>query len=149
MAHFAVDWLVWCYCYRPLHLWALRYLTWRNICRLNGRFTPDRFSFAYGLNTAGALLGVLLGTFVLIAAFGVVGSSRVAAGVSAACGLMACLMSRLDRNDQPVDRLAKRPGRVAYDWATEVVVHHRRDIGIRYDGTASRICADVRTGVSQ
>ena len=57
-------------------------------------FSPGRISFAYGLNTTGALVGVLLGTYVLISWLGVVNSSWFAAALSAACGVVALAIAR-------------------------------------------------------
>ncbi|MCE9567759.1 MAG: fused MFS/spermidine synthase [Planctomycetes bacterium] len=52
-----------------------------------------RIALAYGLNTAGGLGGVVVATAFLLVVVGVVTSSYLAAGVSAACGLLACFMS--------------------------------------------------------
>ncbi len=56
-------------------------------------FSPGRISFAYGLNTTGALVGVLVGTYLLISWLGVVNSSWFAAALSAACGVVALLIA--------------------------------------------------------
>ena len=53
-----------------------------------------RLSFAYALNTAGALAGVLLATFCLLIFVGVEKSSYLAAGISIACGLVAIGLSK-------------------------------------------------------
>ncbi|VTU01466.1 spermine synthase : Spermine/spermidine synthase family protein OS=Rhodopirellula europaea SH398 GN=RESH_06305 PE=4 SV=1: Spermine_synth [Gemmataceae bacterium] len=51
-----------------------------------------RVALAYGLNTAGGLAGVVVATAFLLVTVGVVASSYLAAGVSAACGLGACVL---------------------------------------------------------
>lgn len=56
-----------------------------------------RVSLAYALNTAGALLGVIGATYFLLPVVGVCGSSYVAAGFSVGCGLLACVVSVIDR----------------------------------------------------
>ncbi len=56
--------------------------------------SQERAVRAYALNTAGAVLGVLLATFALILWLGVAGSSYLAAGISAACGLSALVLAR-------------------------------------------------------
>jgi spermidine synthase len=55
---------------------------------------PSSVSFAYALNTAGALIGVLLATFYLLINAGVAGSSYVAALVSLACAGLALIAAR-------------------------------------------------------
>jgi spermidine synthase len=63
-----------------------------------------RIALAYGLNTTGGLVGVVLATAFLLVTVGVVTSSYLAAGVSAACGLLACLLSLNEKqttNDSP------------------------------------------------
>ena len=67
------------------------------------KLNPGRVSFAYGLNTTGALAGVISGTYLLLAWAGVVNSSRVAAGLSTLCGIMALLLSRYDAGSQTAD----------------------------------------------
>ena len=52
----------------------------------------DRIALAYGLNTAGGLGGVVAAIAFLLVTVGVVTSSYLAAGVSAACGLLACIL---------------------------------------------------------
>ncbi|MCC7479240.1 fused MFS/spermidine synthase [bacterium] len=56
--------------------------------------SQERAVRAYALNTAGAVAGVLLASFALIVWLGVAGSSYLAAGISAACGLSALILSR-------------------------------------------------------
>jgi len=58
----------------------------------------DRVSVAYALNTAGALFGVTVATFFLLSVVGVSASGYIAAGFSAACGLLACALSVVERN---------------------------------------------------
>jgi spermidine synthase len=63
-----------------------------------------RIAFVYGLNTTGGLVGVVVATAILLVTVGVVASSYLAAGVSAACGLLACLLSLNESqttNDSP------------------------------------------------
>lgn len=48
---------------------------------------------AYGLNTAGGVLGIVLSISVLLVALGVQASGFVAAALSAACGIVACLLA--------------------------------------------------------
>ncbi|MCE9566477.1 MAG: fused MFS/spermidine synthase [Planctomycetes bacterium] len=52
-----------------------------------------RVALAYGLNTAGGLVGVVAATAFLMANVGVVASSYLAAGVSLACGLVASALA--------------------------------------------------------
>ncbi|RUL89075.1 fused MFS/spermidine synthase [Tautonia sociabilis] len=63
---------------------------------------------AYALNTAGALLGVVAATAVLLVEVGVRGSGTMAASISAGCGLLALAMARrgaMPAWDEP-DRVA-------------------------------------------
>ncbi|MCE9567149.1 MAG: fused MFS/spermidine synthase [Planctomycetes bacterium] len=63
-----------------------------------------RIACVYGLNTTGGLVGVVVATAILLVTVGVVASSYLAAGVSAACGLLACLLSLNEKqttNDSP------------------------------------------------
>jgi len=53
-----------------------------------------RIALAYACNTAGAFMGVMLATYVLILHIGVQGSGNLAAGLSAACGLTAIWWSK-------------------------------------------------------
>lgn len=57
--------------------------------------TASRVSFAYALNTAGALMGVVSATFILLVHVGVQRSSFLAAGISAGCGVAAFLVHGL------------------------------------------------------
>ncbi|WP_152052028.1 spermine/spermidine synthase domain-containing protein [Tautonia marina] len=57
------------------------------------RLAPGRVALAYALNTAGALVGVVLTTAVLMLAVGVRGSGWIAAALSGGCGIVACLMA--------------------------------------------------------
>ncbi|QDV32527.1 spermine/spermidine synthase domain-containing protein [Tautonia plasticadhaerens] len=57
------------------------------------RVAAGRVARAYAWNTAGALLGVLAATAVLLVAVGVRGSSYLAAAISAACGMAAIGLS--------------------------------------------------------
>ncbi|MBX9787782.1 MAG: fused MFS/spermidine synthase [Pirellulales bacterium] len=57
----------------------------------------DRVSVAYALNTAGALFGVTVATFFLLPVVGVSASGYIAAGLSAACALLACAVSVVER----------------------------------------------------
>jgi spermidine synthase len=50
---------------------------------------PSRIALAYGFNTFGAVAGVLAASFALLLYIGVTGSSYLAAGISALCGLAA------------------------------------------------------------
>ena len=59
-----------------------------------GRPQPRRIALAYALNTAGAVTGVVLATYVLILALGVHGSGNLAATVSALCGMAALVLAR-------------------------------------------------------
>lgn len=61
----------------------------QHLARQGEAAAQRRTTTAYALNTAGAVLGVLLATFVLILQAGVAGSSYIAAAVSATCGLGA------------------------------------------------------------
>lgn len=61
-----------------------------------------RVSLAYALNTAGALVGVIVATFFLLPVVGVCGSSYVAATFSVACGLLACVVSVSDRPQRSI-----------------------------------------------
>ncbi len=66
-----------------------------------------RIALAYGLNTAGGLVGVVVATAFLLVMVGVVASSYLAAGVSAACGLVACLQCF---GKQPTAGHSPKPG---------------------------------------
>lgn len=59
----------------------------------NSPISVGRISVAYGLNTLGAMVGVLATSFVLFAHIGVGGSGFLAAGISVCCGAVALLMS--------------------------------------------------------
>lgn len=65
-------------------------------------------SFAYAVNTAGALLGVILATCVLLLTVGVTRSSYLAAGLSALSGLAAIAIAKQSNSDRqlPADRVA-------------------------------------------
>ena len=54
----------------------------------------SRVTFAYALNTAGALIGVLSATFFMLVVVGVCTSSYVAAGLSVLCALAALFLER-------------------------------------------------------
>lgn len=58
-----------------------------------GTVDTRRIVLAYGLNTAGAMAGVVLATGVLLWAMGVTASSYLAAGLSLLCGLVAAVLS--------------------------------------------------------
>ena len=58
------------------------------------RSVSARISFAYALNTAGALVGVLLATFYLLVFVGVRNSSYLAAAISVACAFGAATFHR-------------------------------------------------------
>ena len=69
-----------------------------------------RVSLAYALNTAGALVGVLSATFILLVTVGVRTSSYVAAGVSAACAIAVLVAENRGRRDgraESRERIAK------------------------------------------
>lgn len=59
--------------------------------------STDRPSLAYGFNTAGAFVGVIVAAFWLLVEVGVAASGLVAAGVSAACGVAALILDRTER----------------------------------------------------
>jgi len=59
-----------------------------------------RIAWAYGLNTFGGLVGVLVATIVLLSQVGVVASSYVAAAVSAACGVIAITFALIAASGQ-------------------------------------------------
>ena len=63
----------------------------------------SRVTFAYALNTAGALLGVLAATFIMLVAIGVRTSSFVAAGLSILCAVTAICIRR-ERRKPNVER---------------------------------------------
>ncbi|MFT7634067.1 MAG: spermidine synthase [Mariniblastus sp.] len=65
-----------------------------------------RITFAYSLNTAGALAGVLAATFYGLLYIGVTASSFVAAGVSVVCALAAIFVSLIETPDAPVADLS-------------------------------------------
>lgn len=78
-----------------------------------------RVTFAYGLNTAGALVGVLAATVFLLVVVGVRASSYLAAGVSAASGLVACAIaaSARGRDDPPEQGVTAPHGSgVSREW---------------------------------
>jgi spermidine synthase len=68
-----------------------------------GRSALRRIPLAYALNTTGAVAGVLVATFVLILFVGVTASSFLAAAISGACGVAACILAM--RNKVPVSAL--------------------------------------------
>lgn len=69
-----------------------------------------RVSLAYAVNTAGALVGVLSATYFLLLVVGVRTSSYVAAGISAACAVTACILARWHATqDEPEPRDAVSP----------------------------------------
>lgn len=70
-----------------------------------------RVSLAYALNTAGALVGVLSATFLLLVVVGVSTSSYVAAAASATCGLGALLVGtrQAARVERPPCSASKLP----------------------------------------
>lgn len=74
-----------------------------------------RIPLAYALNTTGAVAGVLVATFVLILFVGVTASSYLAAAISGACGVAACMLAM--RNKVPVQVLNAH-GSGARDSAT-------------------------------
>ena len=57
-----------------------------------------RGSIAYGVNTAGGLVGILATSTFLMVAVGVRGSGFLAAVISAGCGLTACVASTIRRD---------------------------------------------------
>jgi spermidine synthase len=59
-----------------------------------GSGSRTRVVLAYGLNTTGAVTGVVLATALLLWVVGVTASSYLAAGVSVLCGLVAAVLSR-------------------------------------------------------
>ncbi len=69
-----------------------------------GAGSRRRGSLAYGLNTAGGVVGIVAATAFLMIVVGVRASGFLAAGVSAACGLTACAVSirRRDRSKREV-----------------------------------------------
>lgn len=75
---------------------------------LDDSVEASRVSLAYAANTAGALVGTLLATFVLLVGAGVVASSYIAAGLSAFCALVAFTLS-FARRDGGVRRTFPPP----------------------------------------
>ncbi len=81
-----------------------------------------RTTLFYGLNTCGALLGVAAALAFLLILVGVRGSSWLAAGISAGCGLAALFLAR-----GPVTRSAPKdagppPGPAARVWTVVVIL---------------------------
>jgi spermidine synthase len=66
--------------------------------RLSVVSDASRVTMAYALNTAGALVGVLLATFYLLLVVGVRTSSFAAAGLSVFCAVAALLLGRESRD---------------------------------------------------
>lgn len=66
-----------------------------------GGVSGRQVALAYGLNTAGGLVGVFAATAFLLVAVGVRATGYSAAGVSAVCGLVACLCAT-SRGSSPV-----------------------------------------------
>ena len=62
----------------------------------------SQVTLAYAVNTAGALVGVLIATFFLLIMVGVRTSSYLAAAISAACALVALFLARFDTT-KPLD----------------------------------------------
>jgi spermidine synthase len=83
--------------------------------------TGRRIALVYGLNTAGGVAGVVAATAFLLVEVGVVASSYLAAGVSAACGLVACALSARTRSDASPQRLAETETVPGLSWAVAVV----------------------------
>lgn len=73
-----------------------------------------RVALAYGLNTAGGVAGVVAACAFLLVEVGVVTSSYLAAGASAACGLAACALARASRSDGPPGQV--EPGDRTAEW---------------------------------
>jgi len=71
-------------------------------------------ALAYGLNTLGAVTGVLLGTFVLLVHVGVRGSGYLAAVVSALCGVAGMWLGRTPPASPAVAKESVRP--IARRW---------------------------------
>lgn len=66
------------------------------------RTIAPRVSIAYAFNTFGALVGALLATYCLLVVVGVRNSSYLAAGLSAACAVAACVFAnRVRRHASP------------------------------------------------
>ncbi len=83
-----------------------------------------RVALAYGLNTAGGLVGVLAATSVLLVGVGVRGSGYLAAGISAGVGILACTLAATQRpSDRQASRLAtpRMPSVAAGWWAVSAV----------------------------
>lgn len=88
---------------------------------LASRTGGRRVAFAYGLNTAGGLLGVVAATAFLLVNVGVVTSTYLAAGVSAVCGLVACGLGLRGRLDASPARDATSPDVPGSWWAIAAV----------------------------
>lgn len=73
-------------------------------------------SLAYGLNTLGAVVGVLTSSLILLVHVGVARSSYLAAAISAGCGLVALVIARGERSVLEVNETGNR------DAATHVDV---------------------------
>lgn len=74
----------------------------------------------YALNTVGGLVGIVSAAAVLLASLGVVGSGYLAAGISAACGLFACVLA-VRRTVSGVQRVrmfpaGERTSTAAWEW---------------------------------
>lgn len=67
----------------------------------------SKVTFAYALNTAGALVGVFVATFFLLIMVGVRTSSYLAAAISAFCALAALLMARVETSKATDNKQAK------------------------------------------
>ena len=80
--------------------------SWRNLDDDSKRFR--RVSLAYACNTLGALVGVLVATFYLLANVGVQASSFVAAALSAFCGVIAWGMSGHADSDKAREGVARK-----------------------------------------
>ncbi|MDJ0789651.1 MAG: fused MFS/spermidine synthase [Myxococcota bacterium] len=79
--------------------------------QLIARREGQRISILYGMNTAGAALGVLLMAFVLLPALGVVLTSGIAASVNVLAGAMAWLLSSRggSADTNPLEAATQRP----------------------------------------
>jgi len=75
---------------------------------------PGGVALAYGLNTLGAVAGVLLATFVLLVHVGVRGSGYLAAVVSALCGVAGLWLGRSTPASPAVVKTSVRP--IARRW---------------------------------
>ncbi len=91
--------------------------------------SAGRVSFAYALNTAGALAGVMIATFYLLVTIGVRNSSYLAAALSAVCGIAAIVLARTSNSESGSATYGDRTGSAL---AAEVPQSEQHGLSLRF-----------------